>query len=78
MSQPEADGQVHPVAYATRVLSEPEKRYAVTELETLAVVWALNHFYPYLYVPDVIVYTDYSGVKAVLETPNPSAKHARW
>ena len=24
------------------------------------------------------VYTDHSVVKAVLETPNPSAKHARW
>ena len=24
------------------------------------------------------VYTDHSAVKAVLETPNPTAKHARW
>ena len=28
LSQPQADGQVHPVAYASRALSEPEKRYA--------------------------------------------------
>ena len=26
----------------------------------------------------MVVYTDHSAVKAVLETPNPSAKHARW
>ena len=26
----------------------------------------------------VVVYTDYTAVKAVLETPNPSGKHARW
>ena len=41
-------------------------------------MWALNHFHAYLYGNEVTVYTDYSAVKAVLETPNPSAKHARW
>ena len=33
---------VHSVAYASRALSYPEKRYAVKELKTLAVVWALT------------------------------------
>ena len=78
LSQLQGDGKVHPVAYASRALSDPEKRYAVTELETLSVVWALNHFHAYLYGNEVTVYTDHSAVKAVLETPNPSAKHARW
>ena len=78
LSQSQADGRLHPVAYASRTLSDLEKRFAVTELEALAVVWALNHFHAYLYGHDVIVYTDHSAVKAVLETPNPSAKHARW
>ena len=50
----------------------------MTELETLAVVWAVNHFRVYLYGHDVIVYSDHSAIKAVLETPNPSGKHARW
>ena len=78
MSQLQDDEKVHLVAYASRALSDPEKRFAVTELETLAVIWALNHFHTYLYGNEVIVYTDHSAVKAVLETPNPSAKHARW
>ena len=78
LSQLQDDEKVHPVAYASRALSDPEKRYAVTELETLAVVWALNHFHAYLYGNEVTVYTDHSSVRAVLETPNPSAKHARW
>ena len=25
-----------------------------------------------------MVYTDHAAVKAVLETPNPTGKHARW
>ena len=41
-------------------------------------MWALNHFHVYLYGDEVTVYTDHSAVKAVLKTPNPSAKHARW
>ena len=69
---------LHPVAYASRSLSPQEKRYAITELETLAVVWAVSHFHAYLYGHDVQVFTDHSAVKAVLETPNPSGKHARW
>ena len=69
------DGKAHPVVYASRV---SEKCYAVTKLETLSVVWALNHFHAYLYGNKVIVYTDRSAVKADLENPNPSAKHARW
>ena len=78
LSQTQDDGQLHPVAYASRALSPQEKRYAITELETLAVVWAVNHFHAYLYGHDVCVFTDHSAVKAVLETPNPSGKHTRW
>ena len=78
LSQRAKDGKVHPVAYASRSLSPQEKRYAITELETLAVVWAVSHFHAYLYGHDVHVFTDHSAVKAVLETPSPSGKHARW
>ena len=39
LSQIQEDGKVHPVAYASRALSSTEKNYAITELETLAVVW---------------------------------------
>ena len=68
LSQVQADGRPHPVAYASRAVSHQEKRYAVTELESLAVVWAVNHFHVYLYGHDVVVFTDHSAVKAVLET----------
>ena len=78
LSQPQDDGHLHPVAYASRALSLQERNYAITELETLAVVWAISHFHSYLYGHSVTVFTDHTAVKAVLETPNPSGKHARW
>ena len=56
----------------------PDKNYAVTELETLAVVWAVKHFRAYLYGNDIQVVTDHSAVKALLAAPSPSGKHAQW
>ena len=78
LSQRQEDGSIHPIAYASRSLSQPEKNYGITELETLAVVWAFSHFRAYLYGHKVTVYTDHSAVKAILGTPNLSGKHARW
>ena len=78
LSQTHDDNLLHPVAYASRSLSPAERRYSITELETLAVVWTISHFHPYLYGHSLVVYTDHAAVRAVLETPKPSAKHARW
>ena len=41
LSQLEDDGKIHPIAYASRSLDLHEKNYAVTELETLAIMWAI-------------------------------------
>ena len=61
-----------------RALSPGERNYAITELETLAVVWAVTHFRAYLYGSSVAVYTDHSAVKSVLLDPHAVGKHARW
>ena len=78
LSQEQDDSRLHPIAYASRSLSSAERNYSITELETLAVVWAVTHFHSYLYGHSVTILTDHTAVKAVLETPNPSGKHARW
>ena len=48
LAQKKEDGQVHPIAYASRSLQPNEKHYAITELETLGLVWAAKHFRLYL------------------------------
>ena len=78
LSQKKADDKLHPVAYASRSTSPTEKHYSVTELETLAVVWAVQHFRAYLYGHNVTVITDYSAVKSILDKPSSNGKHARW
>ena len=78
INQIQGDGRPHPVAYASRALTPAESNYAITELETLAVVWACSHFHAYLYGHNVVIYTDHSAVKAILGAPSLNGKHARW
>lgn len=44
LAQKQDDGPTHPIAYASRTLQAHEQNYGVTELEALAVVWAVKHF----------------------------------
>ena len=78
LSQYQDDHKLHPVAYASRSISSTEANYAITDLETLAVVWAVTHFRYYLYGHKVTIITDHAAVKAVLGAPSLSGKHARW
>ena len=78
LSQKQSDGLLHPVAYASRSLLPTERNYGISELETLAVVWGIQHFHAYLYGHHVTVVTDHTAVKAILQSPSPNGKHARW
>lgn len=78
LSQKADNGLSLQVAYASRALSLTQKCDAITELETVVVVWAITHIQAYRYGHDGIVYTNHAAVRTVLETPSPSGKHARW
>ena len=46
LSQKQEDGTIRPLAFASRTLQTHEQNYGVTELEALAVVWAVKYFRP--------------------------------
>ena len=60
-----------PFAFVSRALFST-RDHGIAELETLAI----SHYHALLYKG--VVRTDHSAVKAVLETPNPNGRHARW
>jgi len=78
LAQKQDDSRVRPIAYASRTLQPHEKNYGVSELEALGVVWALKHFRHYIYGHHCQVFTDHEALKALLNTPHPSGKLARW
>ena len=78
LSQMQDDGTIHPIAYASRSVDKHEKNYGISELETLGLVLAVRYFRPYLLGHPRTVYTDHAACLAILNTPKPSGKLARW
>lgn len=66
LAQNQEDGLIHPIVY----LQPHERTY---RLEGLGVVWAIDHFRPYLSCE-----VFYSALTSLLNTPQPSGKLAYW
>ena len=59
LSQKQADGWYHPIAYGSRALTPHEKNYHSTKLEFLALKWAVTeHFKEYLPYQSFLVRMD--------------------
>ena len=54
------NGQNHIIAYASRTLSQIERKYSQTEKAALALVWSCKRFHVYLYGADFDLLTDQS------------------
>ena len=57
-----------PVAYASRALSETEKRYAQIEKEALAVTWACTKFTDYILGCKFVIKSDHKPLIPLLNT----------
>ena len=79
LQQVQADGKLHPVAYASRALRKGEKNYHLSKLEFLALKWAVTEqFKEYLYYRPFTVRTDNNPLTYILTTPNLDACGHRW
>lgn len=67
-----------PVAFASRVLTSAEKNYSATEKKCLAVVWALDHFHPYICGATLTVYSNHAALKWIMSRQAPRGRIARW
>ena len=71
LSQKQADGQFHLVAYGSQALTAHKKNYHSTKLEFLALKWAvMEHFKEYLLYQPFLLKTDNNPLMYIMTTPN--------
>ena len=80
--QEQPDGKLKPIGFASRFLSDTEKKYAINELELLAVVWVLEHFRLYIYGKPIKLITDHQALEPLIKRNRSnitySARLTRW
>ena len=80
--QEQHNGELKPIAFASRFLSDTEKKYAINELELLAVVWGLEHFRLYIYGKPIKLLTDHQALEPLIKRNRSnktySARLTRW
>ena len=62
------DHEELPVAFFSRQLQDAERRYSITELETLAIVASIKHFQFYIYGTTLNVFTDHKACTTLLNS----------
>ena len=68
----------HSIYYTSKTLKGAQLNYTVTEKELLAVVFAFNKFISYLVGTKVIVYTNHSTIKYLVEKKDAKPRLIRW
>jgi len=68
----------HAIYYASKVLNDAQVNYAIIEKEMLAIVYALEKFRSYLVGSKVIIYTDHTAIKYLLNKANSTPRLIRW
>ena len=84
LSQKQADGRYHPIAYASHVMNETEQRYHLNKQEFLALKWAVTEqFHEYLSPyrknrNEFVVHTDNNPLTYIFSSANLDAAGQRW
>jgi hypothetical protein len=78
LSQMDPQGNERPLAYASRRTSRTEAKYGATQLELLAVVWAVTKFHHYLIGRPFQLVTDHQALKTLIKMEHPPALFAQW
>ena len=62
LSQEDDEKNERVIAYASRLLLPAEKNYTATELECLAIMWAIEKFHQYVYGYQFLLIMDHSAL----------------
>lgn len=78
LSQVQESGEERVIAYASRVLSKPERKYCVTRQELLAVITFIKHFRHYLLGRHFTMRTDHGSLRWLHNFKEPEGQLAKW
>ena len=78
LTQTDDSGQERVIAYASRLLSKPERQYCVTRKELLAVVTFTQHFRSHLLGHHFTLRTDHGSLTWLKNMKTPEGQLARW
>lgn len=78
LCQYDSNGNIRPVSFASRTLTEAESRYKIAELECLSIVWLVDKFYHFLEYTKFDIITDCAALKSILSMKEPSGRIRRW
>lgn len=68
----------YPICYASKKLSDREKKYHIMEKECLAIVFGVKKFVNYLYGTEFILQTDHQPLKYLDKSKFESSRIMRW
>ena len=71
-------GKGKTIAYASRSLSDTEKKYSTYEKEALIIIFCVTHFCPYLYGRKFTLVTDHKPLVWFQNSKDPCSQVSRW
>src|SRR6185295_6619757 len=79
LSQINENGEERPIAFASKALQNAQHNYAATELELLAVMWAVTEkFEQYLLGKEFVIVSDHQALRQIVKNSTESKRMKRW
>ncbi|GFO11342.1 reverse transcriptase [Plakobranchus ocellatus] len=72
------EGTLYHCFYASRILKDRERNYAIIELEMLAIIFALDKFSNDLLMKPFLIQTDHTPLSFLKENKSKNARLTRW
>ena len=74
----EHEGDLRPVAYASKKLNSAETNYSTIEKECLGIVWGIKKFEPYLFGNHFVLETDHRPLQYLQKSKTDNGRLMRW